>query len=187
MINLIEEGSAPRGAVKPRKIDKEGLFKLDVDDDIWQDIGLDDNELEMPSMPKWLVDGQVREGIKNLLELDRCMEEEKRLKLERCAIQEWMIEEWNCVESRINSSGECNHSLENIKIMFFHQMMKMLYISYNNKGASLLKYVQHGKPNFAAFLVPIQCLHCGDLLRRILLIHWSQSLQGDGMRFSTMK
>ena len=33
MVNLIDRGAAPRGAIKPKKIDKESLFKLDVDDD----------------------------------------------------------------------------------------------------------------------------------------------------------
>jgi len=47
------------GAIKPKKIDKEGLFKLDVDDDIWQDIGLDEDELEMREIPKWLADNTV--------------------------------------------------------------------------------------------------------------------------------
>ena len=58
-----------------------------------QDIGLDEDELEMRVIPRWLADKAVQEGIKNLLDLDRCMEEEERLQLERCAMQEWMIEE----------------------------------------------------------------------------------------------
>jgi len=101
---LINQGSAPRGAVVPHMIEKEGLFQLDVDDEIWQDIGLEDTEFE-GKIPGWLGDDNVREGIKNLLELDRCQEEERRLYKERQAIQEWMLEEWQCVSEAINTCG----------------------------------------------------------------------------------
>jgi hypothetical protein len=42
-----------------------------------------------------LSDERVREGIKLLLEHDRCEEEEVRLIRERRAMQEWMQEEWD--------------------------------------------------------------------------------------------
>jgi hypothetical protein len=45
------------------------LFKLDVDDDIWQDVGLGDSIGGLP--PAWLADEKVCLGIKSLLEL-RC-------------------------------------------------------------------------------------------------------------------
>jgi len=73
MGELITEKSAPRGAVVPQHIQRDGLFKLDVDDDIWQDVGLDDDD-GMP--PRWLADDNCRSGIKYMLELDRCREEE---------------------------------------------------------------------------------------------------------------
>jgi hypothetical protein len=39
----------------PLPIAREGLFKLDVDDDIWQDIGLDDDGNDMQQVvPAWL-------------------------------------------------------------------------------------------------------------------------------------
>ncbi|RDB20434.1 hypothetical protein Hypma_012497 [Hypsizygus marmoreus] len=90
---------APPGAVIPPRIEKEGLFKLDVDDDIWQDIGLYDNEDgdSDQSVPNWLGDENTRWGIRALLELDRCKEEETRLRRERCAMQEWIHEEWHAI------------------------------------------------------------------------------------------
>jgi hypothetical protein len=102
---LIGQGKAPRGALRPTVIDREGLFKLDVDDDIWQDIGLQD-ALEGLGSPLGLTDHNVQEGIRLLLELDRCMEEEGRLQKERCAMQEWLIEEWECLQAQIASCGE---------------------------------------------------------------------------------
>ena len=97
---LIQERKAPRGAISPLKIVRENLFLLDVDDDIWQDIGLNDED-DGGSPPLWLADEKVREGIKSLLLLDRCMEEEIRLKRERDAMQDWFMQEWKSVENAI--------------------------------------------------------------------------------------
>jgi hypothetical protein len=102
--SMINQGLAPRRAVAPHRIEKEGLFKLDVEDEIWQDIGLDDVEFE-GEIPGWLGDDGIRQGIKSLLELDRCEEEERSLCKERQAMQEWMLEEWECVSEAIKTSG----------------------------------------------------------------------------------
>jgi len=93
---MLERNEGPRGAVAPLPIEKDGLFNLDVDDDIWQDIGLEDRD-PSEDIPLWLGDDDVRRGIKVLLELDRCNEEQRRLCKEREAMQEWMMEEWNCL------------------------------------------------------------------------------------------
>jgi hypothetical protein len=89
---LICQKKAPLGAVKPLEIPREGIFKLDVDDDIWQDVGLNSDGDGTP--PLWLSNEKVRLGITKLLEHDRCDEEEVRLIRERGALQEWMLEEW---------------------------------------------------------------------------------------------
>jgi hypothetical protein len=104
MVRLIRERKAPRGAIAPPKIASKGLFALDVDDDIWQDIGLD-NEPD-PNPPLWLCDESVREGIKALLEHDRCLEEEVRLRHECCAMREWFLEEWLVVIGAYENTGE---------------------------------------------------------------------------------
>jgi hypothetical protein len=50
------------------------LFSLDVDDGIWQDIGLDETaDTDVP--PLWLSDKKVRKGIQGVLLRDRCDEE----------------------------------------------------------------------------------------------------------------
>lgn len=92
---------APLGAIAPLSIESDGLFKLDVDDDIWQDIGLTDEQDNNRDIPRWLGDENVRQGIKALLELDRCNEEDRRLSYERLAMQEWMLEEWQVLEQAI--------------------------------------------------------------------------------------
>ncbi|KAJ7717766.1 hypothetical protein B0H14DRAFT_3521899 [Mycena olivaceomarginata] len=91
---LIREGKAPRGSIAPLPIPAKGLWKLDVDDVIFQDVGLDDGDNTSDEPPLWLCDEQVRAGIKVLLELDRCEEEDARLRRENEALRVWFAEEW---------------------------------------------------------------------------------------------
>ena len=94
----------PRGAIAPLPIEMDQLFKLDVDDDIWQDIGLTDNNDEDLDIPGWLGDECVRAGIKSLLELNRCKEERNRLISECILMRQWLHEEWVIVMSAIDYS-----------------------------------------------------------------------------------
>ncbi|PPR00336.1 hypothetical protein CVT26_009746, partial [Gymnopilus dilepis] len=73
---LIADGCAPRGARIPLKVNVESLFKLDVDDDIWQNHGLTDEMDDSREIPGWLGNDTIRKGIKALLLYDRCKEEE---------------------------------------------------------------------------------------------------------------
>ncbi|KAF9065876.1 hypothetical protein BDP27DRAFT_1228343 [Rhodocollybia butyracea] len=78
MRNLICAGKAPHYAVAPEQIPMENLFGLDVDDAIWQDVGLDgDGETLNP--PLWLCNDKVWNGIKGVLLRDWCDEELCRL------------------------------------------------------------------------------------------------------------
>ena len=81
----------------------EKLFSLDIDDDIWQDIGLTETGSTDP--PLWLCNEEVRTGIRAMLELDRCQEEEPRLLSERHSLQEWFAEEWMIVKSAMEATG----------------------------------------------------------------------------------
>ena len=100
---LQQQRKAPPGAIIPEQIEPAEIFSLDVDDAIWQDVGLDE-EHDGP-VPQWLGDNNVRAGIKALLELDRCLEEEIRLRKERCVMQEWMLEEWTSVQIAHQAAG----------------------------------------------------------------------------------
>ncbi|KAJ7795836.1 hypothetical protein B0H14DRAFT_2620574 [Mycena olivaceomarginata] len=103
---LIRDKNAPRGALAPRPIPDGQLWKLDVDDDIWEDDGLDDDETEeQTTPPPWLCDDGVRAGIKALLQIDRCREEDIRLKKERAALQVWFAEEWALVNHALEEAG----------------------------------------------------------------------------------
>ncbi|KAJ3816384.1 hypothetical protein F5880DRAFT_1619395 [Lentinula raphanica] len=87
MNTLIRRKKAPRNSVAPIKIDMETLFELDVNDDIWLDVGLgyDDEEQDGTTPLLWL-------------------KEQARLLKERSALQIWFSEEWQVVHEAIEQS-----------------------------------------------------------------------------------
>ncbi|KAF9063377.1 hypothetical protein BDP27DRAFT_1232262, partial [Rhodocollybia butyracea] len=109
----------PHHPVAPKQIPMEKLFGLDVDDAIWQDVGLDgDGDTLNP--PLWLCDDQVRNGIRSVLLRDRCDEELCRLMNELLTQREWFSEEWqivvDCIETvededLVYQLKECRHFL----------------------------------------------------------------------------
>ncbi|KIK76958.1 hypothetical protein PAXRUDRAFT_168284, partial [Paxillus rubicundulus Ve08.2h10] len=94
---------APTTAIPLLPIQRDNLFKLDVDNMIWQDVGLEDELLEAPM---WLADDQVHRGICFMLKLHRCEEEERRLMGEHCILQEWFMDEWLAMEWSLVDAGE---------------------------------------------------------------------------------
>ncbi|KAJ7469552.1 hypothetical protein FB451DRAFT_1038682 [Mycena latifolia] len=107
---LIKAKKAPAGAVAPLPVPSKGLYQLDVDDVIWQDLGLDDQE---GPPPRWLSDDKVRSGIRALLQKDRCAEEAPRLKREQRHLQIWFAIEWKAVEEAMAlSEGAIKYQFE---------------------------------------------------------------------------
>ncbi|KAF7372750.1 hypothetical protein MSAN_00480600 [Mycena sanguinolenta] len=106
---LIQGKRAPAGAVAPTPIPVKGIFQLDVDDAIWQDLGLDDDT----TPARWLVDANVRAGIRAMLQKDRCEEEALRLQRERRHMQMWFATEWAAVKHAIElSHGAVRYQFE---------------------------------------------------------------------------
>jgi hypothetical protein len=83
------------------------LWQLDVDDAIFQDVGLDDDDdaTGPTEPPLWLCDEQVHAGIKAMLVLDRCDKEEARLLREMCSLRVWFAEEWKMVQRALLDTG----------------------------------------------------------------------------------
>ncbi|KAF8436868.1 hypothetical protein L210DRAFT_961007 [Boletus edulis BED1] len=92
----ITHDRAPQGVISPLKIFKERLWSLDVDDGIWQDVGLEDAK-ETHAIPNWLGNDETRQGIQAMLEFNCCVERERRLKREQSAMQCWMKREWDAI------------------------------------------------------------------------------------------
>lgn len=112
---VISNKQAPRGSIPPPKVDVDRLFALDVDEEIWQDLGLDE---EGAAPAPWQTEPAIREGIRHMQELDRCKEEEARLAHERASLQEWMIDEWKAVESAIAIAGKCSPMRKGSDLIF---------------------------------------------------------------------
>ncbi|KAG1745669.1 hypothetical protein EDB19DRAFT_1894353 [Suillus lakei] len=108
---LIRQHRSPPNAIPPNPISPTGIFDLDIDADIWEDIGLDD---VVPEPPDWLADEVTRAAIRLLLEIDRCNEEESCVKVERCALQEWAMCEWDGLQRARAHASEFWMHLTNI-------------------------------------------------------------------------
>ncbi|KAF9064717.1 hypothetical protein BDP27DRAFT_1173193, partial [Rhodocollybia butyracea] len=80
----------------PEVIPMDHLFDLDVDDSIWQDVGLDETN-DAAELPLWLCNERVRSGIWAVVVRDGCNEEIQRVLLEQRALHEWFEEEWKVV------------------------------------------------------------------------------------------
>jgi hypothetical protein len=70
----------------PSKIDLKNIFQIDVFSALWDEWGLvsSDQGEEM-----WKTDGEIREAIRLLLEIDRCKEERERLAWEVSQLASW--------------------------------------------------------------------------------------------------
>ncbi|KAF8145458.1 hypothetical protein K438DRAFT_2097945, partial [Mycena galopus ATCC 62051] len=103
---IIKNGGAPRGSITPVTIPPKGLWQLNVDDAIFQDVGLDDRYGDNGdnNPPLWLSDDNVRKGINAVLQLDRCDEEERRLQRENSALRVWFRQEWEIVTKAIEGA-----------------------------------------------------------------------------------
>ncbi|EJD44915.1 hypothetical protein AURDEDRAFT_64944 [Auricularia subglabra TFB-10046 SS5] len=97
---LARQGKKPPGKIRlPRKLDIKKLFKLDVDDHIWQeDPGLGPQGEK--DLPRYLSDGNVQRGIAGLLEKRRCQEEMERIEVEVDALGVWCAEETAALSHR---------------------------------------------------------------------------------------
>ncbi|KAE9388805.1 hypothetical protein BT96DRAFT_947343 [Gymnopus androsaceus JB14] len=105
---------APCNSVAPLKIEMECLFTLDVDNDIWLDVGIGyEEEGDDTVPPLWLCNEKVRAGIQAMNDRDRCIEEQAWLLKERSALQLWFNEEWRVVNAAIEhmSDATVEHQL----------------------------------------------------------------------------
>ena len=76
----------PRSAWLPPEIKKDGLYQLDVDQDIWQEYDMSDFE----EPPKWLMDPEVKEGILLAQTIVSCCSEKRRLVAEQRNLCCWI-------------------------------------------------------------------------------------------------
>ena len=64
-----------------------------------------------PDPPHWLADDNVCKGIRLMLEMDCCNEEERRLSREQSLLQEWFSVEWLKVQTSLEDAGENKYDI----------------------------------------------------------------------------
>lgn len=101
---LIKRDSTLRQKIAPVPIDVKTLYNVELNDELYQDCGLE--EEETGELPAWLTDEGVRQGIRLMLEVERCNEELIRLADERCSMQEWFTEEWEYTQAAKHTAGQ---------------------------------------------------------------------------------
>jgi len=101
---MIRNGTAPPNAIAPKALDNDKLFSLEIDDPIWDDRGLTDNDMEVPL---WLGNDQAHEGIRAMLMQDRCEEEKVFLQREANALAYWFSTEWDTLQIALDHVGVC--------------------------------------------------------------------------------
>jgi hypothetical protein len=72
----------------PTKIEVKNLFQLDVFNCIWDDAGLSSSE----GADRWRTDDEIKQGIRALLDRDRCREERERLEMEVIRLATWGLQ-----------------------------------------------------------------------------------------------
>ncbi|KAF9513275.1 hypothetical protein BS47DRAFT_1267845, partial [Hydnum rufescens UP504] len=77
---------------------KEGLYKMDVDQDIWEDVWADIGDFPDGVRPQWLVDALVKKGIFMAQEVVNCEQELERCKVESSNLQTWFYMEYWAVK-----------------------------------------------------------------------------------------
>ncbi|KAJ7820153.1 hypothetical protein B0H14DRAFT_2834347 [Mycena olivaceomarginata] len=100
----IREHRAPARTIPPERIDMRTLYALDVDDAIWQDVGLEDDE-DRGVPPLWLSDDLVRSGIRAMLQIERADEEDAMLRKEARGLRIWFIEEWEVLNLAMENTA----------------------------------------------------------------------------------
>ncbi|KAJ7723983.1 hypothetical protein B0H16DRAFT_1333782, partial [Mycena metata] len=124
MAKEIQQRRAPSGAIVPDKIKSNDVYNLDVDDAIWQDIGLDDErDGENALPPGWLADTEVRRGIQAVLQLDRADEEDAILLKEQSSMRRWFTEEWEVLEAAMAKAKSAA-----VRYQFFLRRKRLIHL-----------------------------------------------------------
>ncbi|KAF9510272.1 hypothetical protein BS47DRAFT_1300358, partial [Hydnum rufescens UP504] len=95
LVALRGRGGIQRDAYIPPMLTMDGLYKLDVDQDIWEDSRGDIADFPDGVVPPWLADPSVKEGIRISQEVASCQQELERCKGEHANLRMWFHEEYS--------------------------------------------------------------------------------------------
>ncbi|KAF9505325.1 hypothetical protein BS47DRAFT_1253590, partial [Hydnum rufescens UP504] len=85
---------------------KEGLYKMDVDQDTWEDVQADVGDFPDGVLPQWLVDASVKKGIFMAQEVVNCEQELERCKVESSNLQTWFYMEYQVVKRLVKEADD---------------------------------------------------------------------------------
>ncbi|KAJ7608819.1 hypothetical protein DFH06DRAFT_1148714, partial [Mycena polygramma] len=165
MERLIKNHKAPRNALPPEPIAPKSVWGLDVDDEIWQDIGLD-NAYDEQEPPLWPKSEAVRDGIKAMLQLDRCLEEEPRLFHECRALRYWLSEEWDAVAlaKDVAREDEGNAGLEH-QLALRQQELCQLCVTWES-AMRPIPFKKEGLPAWGPSDAELLAVHIEDVVAK---------------------
>ncbi|KAJ7066078.1 hypothetical protein C8F01DRAFT_980902 [Mycena amicta] len=103
IVKLIQKKKVPPNTIAPERLDEARIFKLDIDDAIWLDVGLTDDDSELPEA---LLDPEIRRLISYLLQKRRAEEELHRLKQEHGHLRHYLATEWEAMENAIDTCSD---------------------------------------------------------------------------------
>lgn len=119
-----KEGRKPAGAIMPVDVPRDTLWNLDVDDPIWNDVGLGWSEPGVPlgegdgngedriQIPRWMGDDAVRCGMRAFGLKNRATEEKIRLCLERNGLQVEAQEVWSALHYLLEGEVDTDYSYQ---------------------------------------------------------------------------
>ncbi|CAK5281201.1 unnamed protein product [Mycena citricolor] len=118
------------------------LAELRSDPGLYDDVWIS-TRLERP--PKWLTDENVRDGIQNMLVLDRCREEVKRMALEQSNMRSWISHELNLLRKALDLPGE---TLLSVPLLTRKNHLEFVSISWERRLR------RSEQPRFSAPVMP---------------------------------
>ena len=80
------KGGIAKDAWLPPPLEKDGIYKLDVDQDIWHDY----DPLQFDELPLWMVDPSVKEGIPLAQMVMNCCSEVMHCGAEKANLHQWL-------------------------------------------------------------------------------------------------
>ncbi|KAF9506841.1 hypothetical protein BS47DRAFT_1280706, partial [Hydnum rufescens UP504] len=95
-----------KSAYIPPLLLKEGLYKMDVDQDIWEDAWADVGDFPDGVLPQWLVDASVKKGIFMAQEVVNCEQELERCKVESSNLRTWFYMEYRAVKRLVKEADD---------------------------------------------------------------------------------
>ncbi|KAJ7053451.1 hypothetical protein C8F01DRAFT_1088689 [Mycena amicta] len=129
---LIKRGKVPEGTIAPERLVEAHIFELDIDDAIWLDVGLTDEESPLPEA---LLNPDLRKQIRALLQKRRCEEESHRLKREHGHLRIWFATEWQAVERTIQ---ECDEGPLRYQLQQRQRELLDLYLTWKSSLDALI-------------------------------------------------